>query len=187
MTPINKKTGKCIGALPGSGPLCQLGHVFRGGEQGPLHRPEFTLLEWYRPGTDYRGMMDDTVELLRFLVHTLADLPPVVERDGRRVDLTAEAERLTVYEAFCRHAGGPPPDPSTPEGEERFFRILVEQIEPHLGVGTPTFLIDYPEQQASLAKIRPGPPAVAERAELYLAGVEICNAFSELTDPVEQC
>jgi len=169
----------------GSGPVFQLGHVFRGGELGPLHQPEFTLLEWYRPGSDYRGMMADTEDLLRFLPLALG-LPTTVRWQGRVVDLARPAARLTVAEAFQRYTGAPPPDPTTPAGEAAYYRLLVEQIEPQLGNEIPTFLLDYPPSQASLARIRPGASPVAERTELYVAGVELCNAFSELTDPVEQ-
>lgn len=169
----------------GSGPIFQIGHAFRGSELGPLHQTEFCLLEWYRPGSDYRGMIDDTEGLLRWLT-LQPGLPSVVRWAGRSVDLRQPAERLSVAQAFRRATGAPPPDPCAPGGEERYFRTLVEQVEPTLGVGRPTFLMDYPPCQASLARIRPGPPAVAERAELYLAGVELCNAFSELTDAAEQ-
>lgn len=171
--------------VEGSGPIFQITHVFRGGEQGPLHQPEFCMLEWYQPGTDYRGMMDDTEALLGFLVTRLG-LPRRVTWRGRSVDIGVAAERITVEQAFLRHASLPPPVPTTPEAEERFFRILVEQVEPKLGLGRPSFLIDYPACQASLARVRPGPHPVAERAELYLAGVELCNAFTELTCPREQ-
>jgi len=171
--------------VAGSGPIFQIGHAFRGSELGPLHQTEFCLLEWYRPGTDYGGMMDDTEGLLRWL-SLQPGLPGQVSWGGRSVDLRLPAERLSVAEAFVRATGSPPPDPCDPQQEERYFRLLVERVEPTLGVGRPTFLIDYPPCQASLARVRPGPPPVAERAELYLAGVELCNAFSELTDPLEQ-
>jgi len=169
----------------GSGPIFQICKVFRGGELGPLHQPEFQLLEWYRPGGDYRTVMDETEALLQELA-ALPGLPRVVSWQGRSVDLWAPAERLPVAEAFLRHAGEPMPDPSEPAGEERFYRLLVERIEPRLGEGRPTFLVDYPPCQASLARVRPGQPPVAERVELYLAGVEICNGFSELVDAAEQ-
>ncbi len=170
----------------GAGPIFQLGHVFRGGERGPLHSTEFGLLEWYRPGSDYMGLVEETTALLRHLVEALG-LPWVLEHRGRRVDLSLEPEILTVRQAFRRHTASDPPDPGAgPAQEEAFFRTMVERIEPNLGVGRPCFLVDYPASLASLARLKPGDPSVAERAELYLAGVELSNGFSELVDPAEQ-
>ncbi len=158
--------------------LFQLCRVWRQGERGRRHLPEFTLLEWYRSGCDYTALMTDCETLLANLVPAAA-----LSVGDRRVDLTRPWERLTVADAFARHA-------SLPLAEalagERFDEILTTEIEPRLGWETPTFLTDYPAELAALARRKPGNPAVAERFELYIAGVELANAFSELTDAAEQ-
>lgn len=170
----------------GSGPIFQLGKAFRDGEAGRRHNPEFTLLEWYRPGFDHHRLMDEMDELL---ARTLGSPP---------------AERLTYQEAFQRHAGLDPLSSPVAElraaalgalgqapelGEDRdgWLDLLVSLvIEPHLGHGRPTFLFDYPASQAALARLRPDDPRVAERFEVYVAGVELANGFHELGDAAEQ-
>jgi lysyl-tRNA synthetase class 2 len=173
----------------GSGPIYQLCRVFRNGELGRLHNPEFTLLEWYRPGYDHHALMDEMSELVQSL-----SPDPLVE------------ERLSYAGAFQRHLRIDPHSASAGqlrdcaigegiagaeslplEGRDAWLDLLLSHlIEPHLGVEGMTFLYDYPATQAALARVRPGEPPVAERFELYLAGMEIANGFHELTDAREQ-
>ena len=186
----------------GSGAIFQIGPVWRNGEAGPLHAPEFTMLEWYRPGQAFDGLLDETEALVR------AVLPPRVTRRGTTVSLDGAFERLTIAEAFRRHAGGldilaDPGDADAlagragttrrgdPEGwqedwEDLFFRLLLERVEPAIGRDRPTFLTHWPAAQAALARRDPDDPRVALRVELYACGVELANAFDELTDAAEQ-
>jgi len=162
--------------------LFQLCKCFRKGERGDRHLPEFTMLEWYAAGSDYRDLMTDCEALLRHLAAVMGK-DGVLEWRGRRIDLGPEWERITVAEAFRRYA------PCTAEealAQDRFDELLVEFVEPHLGMATPTFLCDYPVALGALARLSPTDPTVAERFELYIAGLELANGFSELVDPVEQ-
>jgi lysyl-tRNA synthetase class 2 len=181
--------------VAGAGPIFQLARVWRNHEGSALHAPEFTMLEWYRPGSDMDGLIAETAALLR------AVLPPIVTCRGIRTDL-GRIERLTVAEAFARHVSADvlatADDPSALAAaagarlrdgetwEDLFFRLLLERIEPHLGRDHPTFLTHWPAAQAALARRDPADPRVAERFELYVCGMELANAFVELTDPVEQ-
>ena len=176
--------------------LFQFARVFRNAEGSALHHPEFTMLEWYRAGAGYETIMADCAGLLG-----------LVEADQLRwgdlvCDPRAEPERLTVAEAFHRHAGldlfatiGNAEALAAASGvaahagdswEDVFFRVMFDRIEPHLGVGRPTILCEYPIAMAALARAKPDDPRVAERFELYACGVELANAFGELTDPVVQ-
>ena len=162
--------------------IFQLCKCFRKGERGDRHLPEFTMLEWYAAGSDYRDLMADCEALLRYLAAVMGK-GGVLEREGCRIDLALEWERLTVAEAFRRYA------PCTVEEalrQDQFDVILVEYVEPHLGIATPTFLCDYPAELGALARLSPTDPTVAERFELYVAGLELANGFSELVDPGEQ-
>ena len=179
----------------GSGPIFQLARVWRNNEDSDTHAAEFTMLEWYRPGADLSDLMDETEALLR------AVLPAVVCSRGCSADL-ARFERVTVAEAFARHAGadvlataedGPALAAAagavlrdTESWEDLFFRLLLERIEPAISQGAPTFLTHWPAAQAALARRDPADPRVAERFELFACGMELANAFVELTDPVEQ-
>lgn len=175
----------------GSGPIYQICHVFRQGERGRRHNPEFTLLEWYRPGYDHHRLMDEVEELA---TEVLA---------GRLA--TGPAERLSYAEAFERHAGIDPHTVSASglkacalahevpwvEGLEQerdaaLDLLLSQLVEPALGRERLCFLYDYPPSQASLARVREGNPPLAERFELYFQGVELANGFHELGDSVEQ-
>lgn len=158
--------------------LFQICRVWRQGERGTRHVPEFTMLEWYRAGSDYTTLMDECEELLRVLVPAGR-----LSRHGRTVDLAPPWERLTVAEAFARHCSL-----SLEEAlaAGRFDEIIAFEVEPRLGLAKPTFLTEYPASLAALARKKPGDPAVAERFELYIAGMELANAFSELTDVAEQ-
>ncbi len=177
-----------------SGPIYQICRVFRDGEAGRLHNPEFTLLEWYRPGYDHHRLMDEVEALLTALL-------------GQRLQL-ATAQRMTYAQAFERFAGLNPHqadgddlarwalahDLSVPAsflhgGADRdawLDLILSQCIEPKLGSGRLLLLYDYPASQAALARVRPGQPPLAERFEVYLDGIELANGFHELTDAEEQ-
>jgi len=179
----------------GSGPIFQLARVWRDEPWSDTHAPEFTMLEWYSLGADMDALMDETFALLR------ATLPPEVTCRGITTKLD-EPEFLTVAEAFQRYAGA---DVLGTEGnavalavqagatlregenwEDLFFRLLLERIEPHLGRERATFLTHWPAAQAALARRCPDDPRVAERFEFYVCGIELANAFVELTDAEEQ-
>ncbi len=158
--------------------LFQVCRVWRAAERGSRHLPEFSLLEWYRAEIDYHVLMHDCERLLTHLVPEQR-----ISWQGHTFDLTPPWERLTLHDAFVQHAGI-----SLQEAlqENRFEEILVNQVEPQLGQGKPTFLIEYPAEMAALARTKPGEPTIAERFELYIGGFELANAFSELNDPAEQ-
>jgi lysyl-tRNA synthetase class 2 len=169
--------------------------VWRNGEASVLHAPEFTMLEWYAPGADMAALIGQTMRLLR------AVLPGEVTCRGVTTRLD-DAEVLSVAEAFRRYAGadvlgtaGDAPALASSAGErlrdgedweDLFFRILLGRVEPHLGRGQPTFLTHWPAAQAALARRDPADARVAERFELFVCGMELANAFVELTDAEEQ-
>lgn len=188
--------------------LYQLARVFRNGERSPTHHPEFTMLEWYRAGADLTELMDDTEALVRTAARA-AGAERLVH--GRHAcDPFAPWHRLSVAEAFATYAGldilATAPDPLAPDArllkaeaarigvsttaydrwDDVFFKILLDRIEPHLGIGVPTILHSYPLSMAALARRSPADPRVAERFEAYAAGIELANAFGELTDAAEQ-
>jgi lysyl-tRNA synthetase class 2 len=175
--------------LAGGVPRCfQIGHCFRRGEVGRRHNPEFTMLEWYRAFASVDEVIADTEALVRHVAGALG-AGAALDVGGARVDLGEPFERLAVADAFARFAGVPAAEAIAlaTDDEERFFRILVDAVEPALaGAPRPVFLVDYPAPFASLARLRAEDPRVAERFELYVAGVELCNGFGELTDPDEQ-
>jgi lysyl-tRNA synthetase class 2 len=162
--------------------IFQFTPVFRAGERGRRHHPEFTILEWYRLGSDYRDLQEDCRGLLRAGCEAVGRLDGWVY-GGHFLDAGAEWQSLTVREAFSRFAGWEPLDPLD---QDRFDLDMVERVEPQLGFPAPCILMDYPASQAALARLSPRDPTVAERFELYWAGVELANGFSELTDPREQ-
>ncbi|NJC88932.1 MAG: EF-P lysine aminoacylase GenX [Desulfuromonas sp.] len=157
--------------------LFQLCRVWRSGERGGRHLPEFTMLEWYRRDADYTTLMNDCEALLLRLVPA-----GCLVWQGSSIDLTPPWPRLSVAEAFRRHASCTVDEALA---TERFDEILIVEVEPRLGPG-PLFLTDYPAPLAALARLKPDNPSTAERVELYLGGLELANGFSELTDPVEQ-
>ncbi|MCO5060999.1 MAG: EF-P lysine aminoacylase GenX [Kiritimatiellae bacterium] len=159
--------------------IFQLGPCFRRGERGDRHNPEYTMLEWYRARADYEDILEDTRELL---AHVAGEQTSIVYRH-QRIDLTGRWERISVRDAFLRWAGW---DPVAMWDEDRFNVDLVEKVEPAMPRAVPVVLADYPAPAASLARRKPEDPLVAERWELYIGGLEIANAYSELTDPVEQ-
>ncbi|MCB5176811.1 EF-P lysine aminoacylase EpmA [Microvirga lenta] len=183
-------------------------HVYRNRERGPLHHPEFTMLEWYRAGENYEALMRDCAEILALAAET-AGTRRLAFRGGE-VDPFREPERLSVAEAFDRFAGIDllaSIDRSGATDRDRlaaslreaglriagddtwsdlFSRVIVERIEPNLGHGRATILDEYPVAEAALARPTARDPRVAERFELYACGVELANAFGELTDAAEQ-
>ncbi len=162
--------------------IFQICKCFRKGERGRFHLPEFTLLEWYAANTDYRDMMAQTEDLVRHAAREIG-LKTTLHFKGHAVDLESPWQRTSVRDAFERYAAV-----SLDEALSRnvFEEILTEVVEPFLGIPSPVFLFDYPAEMGALARLKPENPRYAERFELYIAGVEICNAFSELTDPEEQ-
>lgn len=162
--------------------IFQICPCFRAGERGDRHLPEFTLLEWYTAGHDYTDLMEQTEELVRAMA-AVADRHDRVEWNGMVVPLDGPWERLTVKEAFQRYAGE---SAEVALAQGRFDERLAFEVEPHLGIGGPVFLHDYPAELGALARRKPWDTTVAERFELYIAGVELCNGFTELTDPAEQ-
>lgn len=187
----------------GESRIFQFAPVFRAREASPLHAGEFAMLEWYRSGEDYTALMADCSDMLR-LAAEIGERS-VFSCRGRTCDATLEPERLSLVEAFHRHAGIDlslsledrdafaaaaaqadtriAPDDTW---SDVFSRVLSERIEPHLGVGRPTILDRYPVSEAALARPCPDDPRLAERFELYVCGVELANAFGELTDVGEQ-
>ena len=178
--------------------LFELARVWRNRERGPLHHPEFTMLEWYRAGAPYEQIMADCVALLRLAAEAVG-----AERlsfRGEAIDPLSEPEHLTVAEAFDRYAGLDLFGPDLAGAAQRrgirvapddtwadvFSRVLVEKVEPRLGRGRATILCEYPASEAALARRKPSDPRVAERFELFACGVELANCFGELTDPAEQ-
>jgi elongation factor P--(R)-beta-lysine ligase len=188
--------------------IWQLAHVFRDGERSATHHPEFAMLEWYRAGATYRDLMDEC-ETLLCRVQKAAGIP-AFRRQGHSADAEAPWHRLTVSEAFSQYAGidllATIPDPAQPDAallgaaasrigiaphpgddwETLFFRIFLQRVEPHLGIGAPTILYDYPLAMAALSRRKPDDPRLAERFELYVCGLELANAFGELIDAAEQ-
>ncbi len=182
--------------------------VFRNREAGPLHGTEFTMLEWYRAQSDWRVVMDDALELLRVASQVVPS--QTLRWGGHEVLVAQRPITITLAEAFDHYAGidllacvdgageglrDDLADRARGAGislskddtwSDMFSKILVEKIEPFLGLDAPTFLCEYPSCEAALARKSPSDPRVAERFELYVCGVELANGFGELTDPIEQ-
>jgi lysyl-tRNA synthetase class 2 len=181
--------------VAGAGPIFQFARVWRNGEGSDLHAAEFTMLEWYQPGLSFDRLIDQTEALLR------AVLPPIAHCRGIACDL-GQFERLTVADAFTRYAGadvlGTAGDAAALAAqagvtlrpgeawEDLFFRLLLDRIEPQIGRAHPTFLTHWPAAQAALARRDPNDPRTALRFELFVCGMELANAFEELTDATEQ-
>ena len=162
--------------------LYQIGPCFRQGERGAIHHPEFSMLEWYRTGATYREILDDTTQLIRACARALHGSLRWETHRGM-IDVGQDWQRLTVADAFQQYAGW---DPVARWDAERFDVDLVEKVEPGLPHDRPVILMDYPLPAAAFSRRSRLNPGVAERWELYLAGMEIANAYSELTDPDEQ-
>ncbi len=162
--------------------LFQIAPCFRRGEAGRQHNPEFAMIEWYRAGGDYTDVMRDTEGLVLRLARDLAS-GTHLGYQGRRIDLSSAWPQMTVREAFLKYAGW---DPVSEGDALRFDLDLVNNVIPALPAGRPVWLRDYPAAMAALARLKPGHPEVAERAEVFIGGLELANAYSELTDPAEQ-
>ena len=162
--------------------MFQICRCFRQGERGENHLPEFTILEWYRARIEYRELMDEVEEMISFVSRRLG-LGAGIEFQGHAVDLKSPWQRISVREAFQRYVSMSM-ESSMQSG--RFDEAMVQEIEPNLGTPKPTFLHDYPASLAALARLKQDDPGYAERFELYIAGLEVANAFSELTDVGEQ-
>lgn len=188
--------------------IWQLAHVFRNGESSATHHPEFAMLEWYHAHASYRDLMEDCAALVR-ACQEAAGAAALTWR-GRTADARRGWQRISVAEAFHDRCGidllATAPDPARPDlgrlataagriginahpgddWEALFFRIFLERIEPFLGLEAPTILYDYPLSMAALSRRSADDPRLAERFEVYICGLELANAFGELTDPVEQ-
>jgi elongation factor P--(R)-beta-lysine ligase len=188
--------------------IWELAHVFRDGERSSTHHPEFSMLEWYRTGASYTDLMEECAALVRSCQEAAGTT--ALTWHGRTADVRGEWQRISVAEAFRQYCAidllATAPDPSRPDAarlaeaastigvaphagddwEALFFRIFLDRIEPLLGLGVPTILYDYPASMAALSRRHPGDSRLAERFEVYVCGLELANAFSELTDPAEQ-
>ena len=183
--------------------IWQMAKVFRNGERSPTHHPEFTMLEWYRAGGSLEDMIKDSQALVRACAQAAG--VTLLRRGPFTCDPFQPWQRLSIAQAFDHYAGidvlTAIDHPGMLEAEARrigisvsdsdlwedvFFKILLDRIEPHLGAEIPTILHSYPVSMAALARPSPADPRVAERFELYACGVELANAFGELTDPTEQ-
>jgi lysyl-tRNA synthetase class 2 len=187
--------------------IFEFARAFRNRERGALHHPEFTMLEWYRANEPYETLMDDCAALIAEAARAAG--AKQFSFRGKTIDPFATPERITVAQAFERHAGidllatiaegkgdhanlavaavkAKVTTASDDTWSDIFSRILAERVEPHLGIGHATILYEYPMPLAALARAKPGSDKVAERFELYACGVELANAFGELTDVTEQ-
>jgi len=165
----------------GYGNLFQITHCFRKGERGQLHNPEFAMLEWYRVDADYLEIVGDTERLVLAVAGDLG-LGSSICYQGRDIDLTPDWPRITVSRAFRKAANW---DPVLQLDPERFDMDLVDKVMPGFSTNRPTVLVDYPAANASMARLKPGDKKVAERAEVFVGGMELANACTELTDAAE--
>ena len=174
----------CMKRLLASGhtKIFQICKCFRQAERGSRHLPEFSMLEWYEAGIDYLDMMDQVEQLVCFMAQKIGRADELSYR-GKRIDLKRPWPRMSVSQAFTEYA---PISLEKALSENRFDALMVDCVEPNLDQTKPLFIYDYPASLGALARLKPDNPAVAERVELFMGGLEICNAFSELTDPVEQ-
>ena len=190
--------------------IYQICHCYRNEEMGQTHLPEFVMLEWYRKKTTYESMMDDTIRLVRCCAKVCG--VEILKFKESKCNPFEEWEKISVAQAFERYADidvmatldenpAKMPDAGklralaqekgiwcsdSDSWEDIFFRIMMDKIEPFLGHERPTILYDYPTCLGALARRKPTDEGVCERFEAYICGVELCNAFSELTDPTEQ-
>lgn len=175
-----------------SGPIYQVCKAFRRGEQGKHHNPEFTLLEWYRPGFDHLQLMDEVDVLVRQLADGYRPLGPAERRSYRAcfqhyLQIDALTASVSTLQSCAEAQGLGAVTGLTENDRDGWLDLLMSHcIQPHLGKGSLTFIYDYPVSQAALARIRPGEPPVAERFELFIDGIELANGFHELRDAHEQ-
>lgn len=166
----------------GADRIFQFGPCFRELERGRKHNPEFTMLEWYRRGASSNDILADTENIIRFLCQRIFN-SGTIHYCGSEIDITGEWVKLPVRDAFRKFAGW---DPAAAWDPVRFNDDLTSLVEPNLPADRPCVLCDYPAPAASLARLKEGDPLVAERWELYIGGMEIANAFGELSDGHEQ-
>lgn len=190
--------------------IFQLCKTYRNEGESDTHQPEFTMLEWYRRDEDYTKIMDDTEKIVQRCARACGTT--LLKHENRTCDPFQKWQRLTIAEAFKKYTGIDimatipniptlEPDPQklrkeaeklgeqcydSDRWEDIFFRIMLNHIENKLGDGVPTILYEYPTCLGALARKKPTNPLVVERFEAYVCGIELCNAFSELTDPEEQ-
>lgn len=162
--------------------IFQICRCFRQKERGRMHLPEMTMLEWYGAGNNYFDMMDQCEKMIRFAARR-AGFEDYLVYQGKSIDLKAPWSRMSVTDAFDRFASV---SMETAVLQDRFDEMMIIDIEPNIGHKKPLFLYDYPAVGASLARLKPENSSLAERFELYICGMELCNAFTELTDSVEQ-
>jgi lysyl-tRNA synthetase class 2 len=162
--------------------IFQISKCFRAAERGSKHLPEFTMLEWYVAQFDYSQLMEQCEAMLITALKDMGHTQDII-RQNNKINLASPWERISVADAFSKYA---PTGLQEALHQDRFDEILVEYIEPRLGIDRPTFIYDYPAKLAALAKIKKSDPNVAERFELYIGGLELANGFSELTDAREQ-
>jgi len=181
--------------------------VYRNRERGPLHHPEFTMLEWYRTGAPYEQLWEDCAEIVR--IASAITGRTEWSYGGRSCNSGEELATITVAEAFVRHGGIPLLETCSEDGvdlarmrayadqsgvrladddtwSDVFSRVVTERVQPNLGLGRPEILCEYPAHEAALARKRKDDLRLSERFELFACGVELANGFGELTDPVEQ-
>jgi elongation factor P--(R)-beta-lysine ligase len=181
---LNASPEQCMKRLLSKGfpKIFQICKCYRDGERGHLHLPEFTLLEWYRAGADYTDLMADCEAMVCHVARNLG-LKETIKYRNQVINLQPHWDRITVKEAFDAYS---PVPLSEALQSGRFDEMTVLHIEPNLNRSKPVFLYDYPASLASLARLKQTQPEVAERFELYMGGLELANAFSELIDPLEQ-
>lgn len=173
-----------VGGMPR---IYELSRVNRAGEQGAWHQGEFTMLEWYRAFSTVDAVIRDTEDLVAAVVDALTGGSKIRTATGLVISVTAPFERMTVREAFRRHAGIDDAAELARLDADRYFQVFVDAVEPGISrMAMPVFLTEFPGSQAGLARPCPDDDSVCERFELYLGGVELSNGFGELTDPVEQ-
>jgi lysyl-tRNA synthetase class 2 len=162
--------------------LFQICKCFRKGEIGKTHNPEFTMIEWYRAGAGYREVIRDTGDLVNFIARQLG-MGEAIPYQGTNIDIRLPWDVISVRTAFSQFAGW---DPVVDFDAVRFDLDLVSRVIPQFAPQRPVILTEYPSSTASLSKLNHQDPGVAERAEVFIAGLEIANAYSELNDPAEQ-
>jgi lysyl-tRNA synthetase class 2 len=162
--------------------IFQICRCWRERERGSQHLPEFTLLEWYRAGADYISLMEECEGLIRFVAMAIGLGHKIIFR-GREIDLREPWERISVKETFHAYS-----QTSMTEALQRnlFDEIMVQDIEPRLGIKKPSFIYDYPAERGALARLKLEDSSIAERFELYIGGLELANGFSELVNSEEQ-
>ena len=162
--------------------IFQICKCFRQNERGSKHLPELTMLEWYTSEADYFDMMAQTEDLVRFVAENINSGNHLVYQ-GNKIDLKKPWPKISVAEAFKKFTST---TLKKALSEDLFDELMTSEIEPKLGRKKPVFLYDYPASLASLSMIKSDNPSIAQRFELYIAGLELCNAYTELTDPEEQ-